>query len=388
VLEKTARTGTKILASGGTRCNLTTTLGPADAGRLFGPTAERFLRPALAALPPARVVETFEALGVPCVEAPLEKVFPASQRARDVRDALERACLELGVEFRFRQRVLAVAPEEGGYRIEVEGEEGVHAGRVLLCPGGRSYPGTGTTGDGYAWLRQLDLPVVETVPALVPLTSPEPWVHALSGLAVQDAEVRLVDSGGKVLARRTRPLLFTHEGLSGPGAMDVSGHVAAAVARDPSTRFEVAVDLVPDLDREELRERLVSGASAAGSPGLGRVLEQRLPRRLLEAACSAAGLPSSPRARDLDRASRHALIEALKGLRVPVDGTLGFDRAEVTRGGLSLRALNPRTLEVNGFPGLHALGELLDLDGPIGGLNFQAAFATAELAARHATQAP
>ncbi len=387
VLEKTARTGTKILASGGTRCNLTTTLDAAEAGRLYGPAAERFLRPALRALPPAEVVRRFEALGVPCVEAPLEKVFPGSQRARDVRDALERACRAAGVEFRFRQRVVEVAPLSEGYRLGIEGEGPLEARRVLLCPGGQSYPGTGTTGDGYRWLERLDLPLVRPVPALVPVTSPASWVHDLTGLSVQEAEVRLLDADGREVQRRARPVLFTHEGLSGPGAMDVSGHVAAAAAGGEA-HFTVAVDLLPDLDREDLRSLLVAGGSAPGSPRVNRALEGRLQRRVVEAACVAAGLAPNPRCRELDRGSRHALVEGLKGLRVPVDGTLGFDRAEVTRGGLSLRAVDPRSLEVNGFRGLHVFGELLDVDGPIGGLNFQAAFATAELAARHATEAP
>lgn len=387
VLEKTARTGTKILASGGTRCNLTTTLGAAEAGRLYGASAERFLRPALRALPPAEVVRRFEGLGVPCVEAPLEKIFPASQRARDVRDALERACLDAGVVFRFRQRVTEITPLARGYRLDVEGERSVEARRALLCPGGQSYPGTGTTGDGYRWLERLGLPVVRPVPALVPVTSPAAWVHDLTGLAVQEAEVRLLDAEGREVQRRARPVLFTHEGLSGPGAMDVSGHVAAVVA-EGEARFTVAVDLLPDLDRDALRARLVAGSSAAGSPRVNRALDGRLQRRLVEAACVATGLPPNPRCRELDRGSRHALVEGLKGLRVPVDGTLDFDRAEVTRGGLSLRSVDPRSLQVNGFPGLYVFGELLDVDGPIGGLNFQAAFATAELAARHATEAP
>jgi len=388
VLEKTARTGTKILASGGTRCNLTTTLGAPEAGRLYGPRGERFLRHALGQLSPAAVVEAFEALGVPCVEAPLEKVFPASQRARDVRDALERACLAAGVEFRFRQRVVGVRPAPSGYLLELESEPPVEAARALLCPGGQSYPGTGTTGDGYRWLEQLGLPLVRPVPALVPLTSPQPWVHGLTGLAVQDAEVRLLDGAGRVLQRRARPVLFTHEGLSGPGAMDVSGQVAQAASSGDPVDLAVGLDLVPDLEREELRKQLVEGASAQGSPRVARALEQRLPRRLVEAACEALGLPPNPRCRELDRGARHTLVEGLKGLRIPVDGTLGYDRAEVTRGGLDLRAVNPRTLEVNAHPGLYVFGELLDVDGPIGGLNFQAAFATAELAARHATEAP
>lgn len=391
VLEKTKRTGTKILASGGTRCNLTTTLDAAGAGRLFGAKGERFLRPALATLTPGNVVSSFEELGVPCEVAPLEKVFPKSQRAKDVRDALERATRAAGVEFRFEQRVTEVRPVAEGFELCVEGGTPVASPRALLCPGGQSYPGSGTTGDGYAWLEALELGLVAPVPALVPLSSPATWVHELTGLAVQDAEVRLLDADGKMRLRRARPVLFTHRGLSGPGAMDVSGLVArersdASAAGESPPAFELSIDLAVERERDELRDALIQGASASGTQRVAKALGGLLPRRLVEAACAAAELRPNPPCRELTKAGRHALVEALKGLRVPIDGTLGFDQAEVTRGGLSLREVNPRTMEVNRYPGLYVFGELLDVDGPIGGLNFQAAFATAELAARHATR--
>jgi len=386
LLEKTRRSGTKILASGGTRCNLTTTLEADEAARLFGSRGERFLRPALRALPPAAVVAHFEALGVPCVEAPLDKVFPASQRARDVRDALLKDALEAGVEIRYGQAVQGVQPLEiGGFRVAVEGEGALEAARLLLCPGGQSYPATGTTGDGYAWLQELGLALVSPVPALVPLSSPAAWVGELTGIAVQEAEVRLFDEAGRERLRRERPVLFTHRGLSGPGAMDVSGEVAAAPSPEG---FEVVVDLCADLPREELRALLVDAARAPGSPRLARALDGRFPRRLVDVVCAQAGVAPNPSMSELRKSGRHDLVESFKGLRVPVDGTLGFDKAEVTRGGLDLRELDPRSMEVGRYPGLFVFGELLDLDGPIGGLNFQAAFAGAEQAARRVAALP
>ena len=378
LLEKTARTGTKVLASGGTRCNLTTTLPPDEAARLFGARAERFLRPAFRALPPAAVRERFAELGVPTVEAPWEKVFPASDRARDVREALERDARSAGVRIECNAAVEAVVPVAGRWSLRLGGGRVAECARLGLCPGGRSYPRTGTTGDGYGWLGELGLDVVEPVPALVPLTSPARWVQKLTGIAVQDAEARLVDARGKTRGRRRRPVLFTHTGLSGPAAMDLS----EPVARTAGGGFELVVDLAPDESWEELRARLVDAAGRAGSPPVHGVLAPELPRRLFGAVLHQAGIAGrGPRANELARSARHGLIEALKGLRVPIDGTLGFDKAEVTAGGLSLRELSPSTMEVRGRPGLFVFGELLDVAGPIGGLNFQAAFATAELAA-------
>lgn len=373
LLEKTSRTGTKILASGGTHCNLTTTLDPVEAARLFGRRGERFLRPAFDALPPLALRERFEALGVPTVEAPLEKVFPASGRARDVRDALEREAREAGVDIVFGAPVTAVRNNGEGFELEVEGGRRAICRNLLLCPGGKSYPRTGTTGDGYAWLESLGLHLVEPVPALVPLASSDLGIQGLAGIALQDAEVRACDGDGKTLARRSRPVLFTHRGLSGPGPMDVSVHVARGEAG------HIRLDLVPGLDREELRGRLIELAGARGGPRLARALPE-LPRRLVGELSGSLGLGSNPEVSTLSRSSRHALVEAIKGWSIPVEGTLGWDQAEVTAGGLDLRAVNPRTMEVNAHPGLFVFGELLDLDGPIGGLNFQAAFACGELA--------
>jgi len=394
LLEKTPRTGTKVLASGGTRCNLTTTLGPDEAARLFGPRGERFLRPAFRALPPRAVRARFEQLGVPTVEAPLEKVFPASQRARDVRDALERWALGAGVELRLAAGVRGLERAGEAWRLALADGESLLARRLLLCPGGKSYARTGTTGDGYAWLATLGLPLVEPVPALVPLVSPAPWVHALAGIALQDVTVRLRGPEREELGARARPVVFTHQGLSGPGAMDLAEPVAREEAlarreRRAPRAHALLLDLLPGWTREALRAELLALAAAPGAPQLAGALASRteLARRLVERALAHAGLAPELRANALARPARHALVEALKALAVPVTGTRGFELAEVTAGGLALEALDARTLRVNGLPELWAFGELIDVQGPIGGLNFQAAFATAELAARSAAGA-
>lgn len=388
LLEKTPRTGTKILASGGTHCNLTTTLEAKPAAALFGPEGARFLATALRLLPPSSVRERFEELGVETVEAPLEKIFPKSGRARDVRDALERAARASGVEIACESAVTRVVPHAGAWRLELADGRAIHAQRVVLAPGGMSYAKSGTTGDGYAWLRELDLPVVEPVPALVPLTSPAAWVKELSGIALQDVDVRLVDPRGRAAGRRRRPLLFTHRGVSGPAAMDLSTPVARAeqhqrVAFEPRVElFQLEVDLVPELSRETLRALLIEGASRTGAPRWSRVLPVAIPQRVLERVGVQAGVGGDARVNAIDKERRHALVESLKALSIPIDGTTGFDHAEVTAGGLALTHVDAGTMRVKGREGLYVCGELLDLQGPIGGLNFQAAFATAELVAR------
>ncbi len=403
VLEKTPRTGTKVLASGGTHCNLTTSLPAAEAARLFGPRGERFLRRAFRELGPTDVRERFAELGVPTVEAPLEKVFPASGRARDVRDALESWARGAGARIRTDFPVRSLEAVPSGWCAWGPDGERVTAAELFVCPGGRSVPRTGTTGDGYAWLEELGLELVTPVPALVPLTSPEPWVRELAGIDLQEVHVRLEDPAGKRLGGRQRPIVFTHKGVSGPGAMDLAEPVARAAARSnaPLTTgrarkpLRLVLDLVPFLERETLRAALVQECARKGSPGilraLGRALQpdeeaadapRPVPKRLLRALLERLGLDPERPAHSVRKDERHGLVESLKGLRVPVDGTLGFDVAEVTAGGLALSAVDPGTMRVRERPGLFVFGELLDLTGPIGGLNFQAAFATAELAAR------
>jgi len=392
LLEKTPRTGTKVLASGGTHCNLTTTLDARRAAALFGRAGERFLRTAFRLLPPAAVRKRFESWGVPTVEAAWEKVFPASGRALDVRDALEHAARSAGVEVVTDARVAGVEPlggdgtGRGGWRVTLADGDALCFQRLVLAPGGRSYPRTGTTGDGYAWLAALGLELVEPLPALVPLVTDEPWVHALTGIAVQEAEVRLYDARRRLVARRERPVLFTHRGLSGPGPMDLSVHVARAAREHAgSAEHTLAVDLLPRRSRDELTAVLREAGTTRGAAAVHELAAPELPRRLFAAVCRLAELASdAPRVGELDRASRHRLVEALKGLAIPIRGTLGFDRAEVTAGGLALDELDAGSLRVRRYEGLHVCGEVLDLQGPIGGLNFQAAFATAEAAARSA----
>ena len=376
LLEKTPRTGTKVLASGGTRCNLTTTLSAAEAAKLFRSKGERFLRPAFQNLPPQAVRERFAEWGVPTEVAPLEKIFPTSGRAKDVRDAMEREARSAGVRIELDAAVTGLRRDGDVWSVQVEGDRVAHAPHVLLCPGGQSVPKSGTTGDGYGWLQSLDLPLIPPVPALVPLTTEASWVHALTGIAWADGELRLIDPRGKAITRRRRPVLFTHTGLSGPAAMDLSVHVAQA----PDAAWFVRLDLFPDEERDTLRDLLIELGNLPGKPYLGRLLPAAIPKRLLAAICAQAGFDEVPRPSEIGRAARHELVEALKGLEVPIHGTRGWDLAEVTAGGLDLRRVDPRTMRVNGIEGLQVFGELLDLDGPIGGLNFQAAFACAELA--------
>jgi len=376
LLEKNDQPGLKILISGGGRCNLTTALSVRAAEAEFGPQPGRFLRHALRTTPPETIRRWVEDRGVETVVEAQDKVFPRSGRSRDVRDALVARAVEAGVELWTRCPMVGPpARAESGWVVETA--RGVlRCRRLVLAIGGSSYPKTGTCGEGYRWLEHIGLDVDEPRPALAPLASDAPWVHELCGVTLADVECQLRAETGKIVHRRRRPLLFTHRGVSGPGPMDLSRYVE----REPGVH-RLFVDLLPDAGGDEL-ERVFAGR---GKLGNRLRAETGLPRRLCRAIVAIHGLTGVPAAEIAGR-SRRRILSALRGLEVPVTGSLGFAHAEVTTGGLPTRMVDPTTFEVQGHAGLFVVGELVDVDGPIGGFSFLIAFASGVLAGRAAAR--
>jgi predicted Rossmann fold flavoprotein len=376
LLEKNQRLGLKILISGGGRCNLTTTRSGSDLEAQYGAVRGRFLRHALRAFPPVALRSFIEAAGVPLQEEDLEKLFPVSQRARDVVDALRRELDAAGAGLQLRAAVQAIAHD--GARFVLHTVAGtVRAASVVLATGGLSYRKTGATGDGYAWCRHFGHTITSTWPALAPLAVAEPWLQALAGIVVHGPTLASYDADGRLGTTRQRPILFTHQGLSGPGPMDLAGDVEQAAGRG-GVRFDFAPEQTPD----ELDAAWLATARLHGSRRVDSVLPPQLPERLRQALVAHAGATGT--LANWSRPARRALLAAVKDLRVPVAKSLGYDHAEVTRGGVALDEVDPRTMQSRCRPGLFVCGELLDVDGPIGGFNFQAAFATGRLAGLHA----
>jgi predicted Rossmann fold flavoprotein len=373
LLEKNARAGVKILMSGGTRCNLTHATDNRGIVAAYGPPG-RFLHSALAALSVEETIALIEAEGVPTKVEETGKVFPVSNRAADVLDALLRRLGRSGAKLALTEPVLELNVRAGGFEVKTP-RQTYRASRVILTCGGRSYPGSGTTGDGYGWAAQLGHTIVPPVPALVPLTVAAPWLAELRGITIPDATVS-VQKGQRLLASRRGSLLFAHFGLSGPVVLDVS-RVVSRHAEPGSLQLEV--DFLPACPAEELDESLRTGSLAAGKKLLASLLAS-LPRRLAELLLKQAGMAEDRRAAGLSRGDRSRLVEVVKRFRLPITGTLGFGKAEVTAGGIALDEVDSRTMQSKRVPGLYLAGELLDLDGPIGGYNFQAAFSTGWLA--------
>lgn len=378
VLEKNNKPGVKILMSGGTRCNITHHCDVDGIIQAFGAQG-RFLKPALHQLTPDQVVQEIERLGVATKIEDTGKVFPVSNHAIDVRDALVRRLSQAGAELRSGVAVQDVSPSpEGGWQVQV-GEESLRTKAVILSTGGLSYSECGTTGDGYAWVKKVGHTVQATYPALTPLVSPAQWVHALKGITLPDVAVSV--SSRELPKREPRVssrggFLWTHFGCSGPAPMNVSRFVSSLAEPHKAV---LLLDLVPDISEAEVTQML--DASQGGKKNVQSVLHQLLPKNMVQCLLGRAQIEEGITLAELTRQSRVSLIEDLKKLNVPLSGTRGYGKAEVTMGGVKTQELNPQTMESRLAPGLFLAGEILDVDGPIGGFNFQAAFSTGNLAA-------
>ena len=360
VLEGANTLGAKILIAGGGRCNVTH--HAVDETSYAGSTPNA-IRKVLRRFDVPRTISFFAALGVELKREETGKLFPVTDRARTVLDALVQAVSDSGSRIEHPRRVTAV---RRGF--VVEGKDfSIRAKRVVLATGGRSLPKSGSDGAGHEIARSLGHTVTPRVlPALVGLTLGDSFVKELSGLTL---ETRLeVRSGtGKRLATRTASTLCTHFGISGPAPMDISRHFLHAQLDDPGARLEIS--WLPDETEESLDRRW------AGWPRsrIARELAARLPDRL--AKFFLGGLPH-----DLSRVQRRGLARAVAATVLPVTGTRGWNQAEATAGGVPLAEVDLKTMESRACPGLHLCGEMLDVDGRIGGYNFQWAWASGAVA--------
>ncbi len=386
VLEKNNKAGVKILMSGGTRCNITHHCDNRKIAEAFGRQG-RVLLSVLSRLSPQDVVEQFEAEGVPTKVEETGKVFPVSDRAIDVRDAVVRRLARHGAALKTGAAVTHIAPLPLGAGFDVtvqhgQGESTLTCDHLLITTGGLSYSGCGTTGDGYPWAQQMGHSIVPLRPALTPLLTDTPWVHELSGLTIDDSEVTVaIGSLGKSKLERATSrggLLWTHFGFSGPTAMNVSRCVSDLP--DDAGAF-LRIDLVPNWSREQCEQWLLD-ASRESNKSVANVLSQHIPKRIASMFMHDLGVPDV-RMAELAKKFRNTLVERIKGLSVPLRGTRGYPKAEVTAGGVALDEVNFQDMQSRKQPGLFFAGEILDLDGPIGGFNFQAAWSTGHTAGLH-----
>jgi predicted flavoprotein YhiN len=394
------RIGLKILMSGGTRCNVTHR--EVNATDFHGGSRNVVAR-ILRAFTPAQTIEWMESIGVKLKLEETGKYFPETDDAQTVLDALVGAVTRAGVEVVSGARVVRLEREAGGFRlgiqrvadatvfaprvaprarsewplVEVEPDERREADAVIVATGGLSFPRTGSDGTGYGLLAALGHTLTPTVPALTPLTASDPLCERLQGVTVM-ADLTLW-SGAKKAAETSGSFLFAHFGYSGPAALDMSRHWLMA---DPRQR-RLTSNFAKGKTREQVLEAWLA-ASREGGVTVRRFMAGWLPERVVTELCHEAGVEPSRVLGQVPKSGRERLITTLCARVLPVDGTLGYEKAEVTAGGVVLSEVDPSTLESRVVPGLFLCGEVLDVEGRLGGFNFQWAWSSGTVAGRAA----
>jgi predicted Rossmann fold flavoprotein len=359
--------GAKILVAGGGRCNVTH--DEVDA-RDFNGSSAAAIRKVLGRFDVTQTIAFFERAGVRLSREETGKLFPATNRARTVLDALLAACRDARVALLHPWRVEAVVRRtDGAFALRGPGTA-IAARRVILAPGGKALPKSGSDGHGFAIARSLGHTTTPVFPALAPLVLPVgSFLRTLPGIAAP-ARLEVRAATGKRLAATTGALLCTHFGVSGPAVLDISRHLTHARAEDPGAHL--VVSFYPEDTTETLMRAILEGHGATA----GSWVRRRLPERLADALVAAAGIdPGGPLDR-FSREHRRALAATLSQLKIPVTGDRGFTHAEATAGGVPLSEVRLDTMESRICPGLHLCGEILDVDGRIGGFNFQWAWSS------------
>jgi predicted Rossmann fold flavoprotein len=381
LLDGAKQIGAKILVSGGGRCNVThDVVTPRD---FFG--NRHLIRNILAAFSVEQTITWFASLGVELKREETGKMFPITDKARTVLDALVDRCRKVGVatcQDHRVQRIERLTAAEAGFQVH-HAHGTFFAKRIVLATGGRSIPKSGSDGFGYGLARSLGHHVTPTVPALVPLLLHPSMFHAtLSGLSHEVELMTFVE--GREVDRRTGSLLWTHFGISGPVVMDASRFWALGINR--GTPVELYGNFVPSRTSEELKAWFVGQAADHPKRSLGRTLALLVPDRCVESLCHHLSCGPQEIVAQVSRSDRDRLLNALTRFRFPIERDRGWNFAEVTAGGVPLEEINYRTMESKLVPGLYLTGEMLDCDGRIGGFNFQWAWTTGWLAGQSAAR--
>ena len=369
ILEPNEKLGRKVRITGKGRCNLT---NACDVKAFLEnvPTNPKFLFSAVTTFPPAAAMEWFESLGVPLKVERGNRVFPVSDNANDVAEALIKRLKALGVRH-VRNRALDIAVENGAVRAVVTDRGEIPCAGAILCTGGLSYPATGSTGDGYALAAALGHTVVPARASLVPLESDAPYCAELSGFSPRNVDVKLTEDGKVIYAERGE-MLFAHFGVTGPLVLSASAHIRHWGAR----RYDLAIDFKPALSPEKLDERILRDFEKFHNRDIANGLAELLPRSLIPVMLRLADIPGETKVHSVTREQRLRLGGVIKSFPLPLTGPRPVAEAIVTGGGVDVRQADPRTMQSKLVRGLYFAGEVLDVDAYTGGFNLHIAWAT------------
>ena len=381
LIEQNDRMGKKLRITGKGRCNLT---NDCDRDEFLAnvPTNPRFLYAALAGFDTKDTQDYFETLGVPLKVERGKRVFPVSDKAGDVVEALVRRCRELGVKT-LQGRVTAIETTEDGSRIaalRVGGKE-IPVAAAILCTGGCSYPVTGSDGNGYKLAERLGHTVVTPKASLVPLVCEGNLCTRMMGLSLRNVKLRVMDTArNKYVYEDFGEMLFTHYGVTGPLILSASAHIPDV----ESGRYELHINLKPALDDAELDARLLSDFKKYANKDFINALSDLLPVKAIEPVVELSGIDPRVKVNAITKEQRHALASVLHCIKVKPVRTRPIAEAIVTKGGIKVGEVDPKTMQSKLVDGLYFAGEILDVDAYTGGFNLQIAFSTARLAAQSA----
>lgn len=374
LLEPNERLGKKLNITGKGRCNVTNNC-PVEELMAHIPRNGRFLYSALTRFTSADSMAFFEGLGVPLKTERGNRVFPQSDSAFDVSGALKRRMEKLGVRWE-HDRATAVMTEDGAVSA-VKGEKGTYPARaVILATGGVSYPGTGSTGDGYRMAAELGHTIVEPRGSLVPLVSDDACCGKMQGLALKNVQLSVLNEKGKAVFTEIGEMLFTHFGVSGPLVLSASAHL-----RDwDKHSYRLVIDLKPALSEEKLEERLLRELREQSNRDMDNVLRKLLPSSMVPVFCERLQISPELKANSLKKEQRRALLRELKHFAVSITGSRPVAEAIVTSGGVKVGEVKPAGMESKKISGLFFAGEILDVDAYTGGFNLQIAWSTGRAA--------
>lgn len=401
ILEKNEKPGKKVFITGKGRCNVA---NACDTEELFPAVMSnpKFLYSAFYSFGPQNVMDFFEEAGVPLKVERGNRVFPRSDHSSDIIRALERELKKAGAVIHLRTTVKEIVresadqisagakskagkadntPKEKITGVILEDGTFMEGDAVIIATGGFSYQSTGSTGDGYRFAKELGLKVTEISPSLVPLKTKESYIPKLQGLSLKNTGLT-IKNGKKVLYEDFGEMMFTHFGVTGPMILSASAHIGAKLAKAPDGELSAYLDLKPALTKEQLDARILREFEAGQNKQFKNVIGVLFPSSLTPVMLELGGIPADKKIHDISREERQHFIDLIKAFPFTITGMGEFKEAIITRGGVSVKEINPGTMESRKISGLYFAGEVLDLDAVTGGYNLQIAWSTAYLAAQ------
>ena len=391
ILEKNEKLGKKVFITGKGRCNVA---NACDTEELFPAVMSnpKFLYSGFYSFGPQDVMNYFEEAGVPLKVERGNRVFPQSDHSSDIIRALERELKKAGAKVHLHTAVKEVVkeqitdPETGTEKEKITGvilTDGtfMEGDAVIVATGGFSYQSTGSTGDGYRFAKELGLKVTDISPSLVPLKTKEDYIPKLQGLSLKNTGL-IIKNGKKVLYEDFGEMMFTHFGVTGPMILSASAHIGAKLAKAPNGELSAYLDLKPALTREQLDARILREFETGQNKQFKNVIGVLFPSSLTPVMLELGGIPADKKIHDISREERQHFIDLIKAFPFTITGMGEFKEAIITKGGVSVKEINPGTMESKKISGLYFAGEVLDLDAVTGGYNLQIAWSTAYLAAQ------